>query len=277
VKYFYYSPILEAAGGSGRFDLMEPSASPDINERYVAITACRDDEKTVATSQGSIFTLGLHQTLRRAAAAGVSITPEELQRQTTRYIQEQIRSDVVAFHPQIAGHNKLRKHPLELVALSGGNGIRQQHLAALAEKSNETVWINLNKTCFEPGELLEISLMLTEPGYLNVVSITADDRSSVLFPNQYHPQNAVEPGKITIPNAHMGFELVSDGPPGPRLITAFLSRFPLNSYKDGFKTKSDVMANLSPRSTRSLTLSQQKGHLAAGKVTVEIRAAGKCE
>ena len=277
VKYFYYSPMLEAAGGSGRFDLMAPSALPDINDRYVAITACRDDEKTVATSQGSIFTLGLHQTLRAAAAAGVSITPEELQRRTTRYIQEQIRSDVVAFHPQIAGHKKLRDHPLELVALSGGNGIRQQNLAALVEKSNETVWIDLNKTCFEPGEPLEISLKLTEPGYLNVVGITADDRSTVLFPNQYHPQNAVGPGNITIPGAQMGFELVSDGPPGPHLITAFLSRSPVNNYIDGFKTKSDVMADLSPSTTRALIMRQQKGLLAAGKVTVEIREAGKCE
>ncbi len=277
VKYFYYSPMLEAAGGSGRFDLMEPSPSPDINGRYVALTACRDDEKTVATSQGSIFTLGLRQTLRAAAAAGISITPEELQRQTTRYIQEQIRSDVIAFHPQIAGHNTLRNHPLELVALAGGNGIRQQNLAALAEKSNATVWLNLNKTCFEPGDALEISLKLPEAGYLNVVSTTADDQSTVLFPNQYHPQNAVGPGKLTIPNAQMGFELVSDGPPGPHLITAFLSRSPVNSYKDGFKTKNDVLANLSPRSTRSLIMRQQKGHLAAGKITLEIRKEGQCE
>jgi len=277
VKYFYYSPMLETAGGSGRFDLMEPSTSTDINGRYVAITACRDDEKTVATSQGSIFTLGLHQTLRAAAAAGVSITPEELQRQTTRYIQQQIRSDVIAFHPQISGHNKLRNHPLELIALSGGNGIMQQNLTALAEKSNETVWIDLNKRCFEPGDLLEISLKLTEPGYLNVVSITADDQSTVLFPNQYHPQNAVGPGKFTIPSAQMGFELVGDGPPGPHLVTAFLSRTPVNNYKDGFKTKNDVMANLSPSSTRSLIMRQKKGHLAAGKVTVEIREEGQCQ
>jgi hypothetical protein len=277
VKYFYYSPMLEAAGGSGRFDLMAPSTSTDINGRYVAITACRDDEKTVATSQGSIFTLGLRQTLRAAAKAGVSITPEELQRQTTRYIQQQIRSDVIAFHPQIVGHYKLRNHPLELVALSGGNGIMQQNLAALAEKSNETVWIDLNRRCFEPGDLLEISLKLTEPGYLNVVSITADDQSTVLFPNQYHPQNAVGPGKFTIPSAQMGFEMVSDGPPGPHLITAFLSRTPVNNYKDGFKAKSDVMASLSPSSTRSLIMRQKKGHLAAGKITVEIRGEGQCE
>lgn len=277
VKYFYYSPMLEAAGGSGKFDVMEPATSPDVEGRYVALTACRDDEKTLATSQGSIFTLGLRQAVRSAAMAGKSITPEELQRQTTKFIQEQIQSDVVAFHPQIAGHKDLRQRPLELVALSSGNGIMRQNLTALAEKSHETVWIKLNKTCFEPGDILEISVKITEPGYLNVMSITADDQSTVLFPNRYHPQNAARPGNFTIPTAQMDFELVSDGPPGPHLITAFLTRSPVNSYKYGFKTKNDVMADLSPIATRSLIMRQKKGHLAAGKVTVEIRQEGQCQ
>ena len=277
VKFFYYSPMLAAAGGSGKFDVMEPGTPPDVPGRYVAIAACREDEKTLATSQGSIFTLGLRQALRSAAMAGKSITPEELQRQTTRYIQEQIRSDVVALHPQIAGHKELRKRPLELIALAGGNGMMRQNLAALAEKSHETVWIKLNKTCFEPGDVLEISVRITEPGYLNIVSITADDQSTVLFPNRYHPQNAVGPGKLAIPTAQMDFELVSDGPPGPHLITAFLTRSPTNSYKDGFKTKNDAMADLSPRSTRSLIMRQKKDWLAAGKVTVETRAEGFCQ
>ena len=269
--------MLAAAGGSGKFDVMEPGTPPDVPGRYVAIAACREDEKTLATSQGSIFTLGLRQALRSAAMAGKSITPEELQRQTTRYIQEQIRSDVVALHPQIAGHKELRKRPLELIALAGGNGMMRQNLAALAEKSHETVWIKLNKTCFEPGDVLEISVRITEPGYLNIVSITADDQSTVLFPNRYHPQNAVGPGKLAIPTAQMDFELVSDGPPGPHLITAFLTRSPTNSYKDGFKTKNDAMADLSPRSTRSLIMRQKKDWLAAGKVTVETRAEGFCQ
>jgi len=139
VKYFYYSPMLETAGASGRFDLMEPSTASHINGRYVAITACRDDEKTVATSRGSIFTLGLRHALGAAARAGASITPEELQRQTTRYIREQIRSDEVIFHPQIAGHTKLRNHPLALVARAGGNGIMQQKITIKTASGQKTM------------------------------------------------------------------------------------------------------------------------------------------
>ena len=153
----------------------------------------------------------------------------------------------------------------------------RQNLAALAEKSHDTVWIKLNKTCFEPGDIMEMSVKISEPGYLNVMSIAADDQTTVLFPNRYHPLNAVGPGKLNILTAQMDFELVSDGPPGPYLITAFLTRSPVNSFKDGFKTENDIMAALSPISTRSLIMRQRKDWLAAGQVSVEIRQEGQCQ
>jgi hypothetical protein len=277
VKYFYYSPLLEAAGASGQFDVMAPGPPPDTAGRYVALAACRDDERTVATSQGSIFTLGLRQAVRAAARAGKRITPDELQRQAARFIQHQVGSDGVAFHPQIAGHEDLRRRPLQLLALSGGNGIVRQNLAALTEKSQASVRIKPNKTCFEPGDVLELEVTTTEAGYLNIVSVTADDQPTVLFPNRYHPHNAVSAGHLTVPGAQMGFEMISDGPPGPQLITAFLTRTPENSYQSGFKSETDVMADLSLNSTRALVLRQKAGYLAAGRATVEIRPEGRCE
>ena len=276
VKYFYYSPLLEAAGGSGSFDLMKPRAIPGGESHYVAITACRDDEKTVATAQGSIFTLGLRQTLRSAAAAGASITPEELQLGTTKFIREQIRSDVAVFHPQIAGNLLLRKRPLKLVSAGGGNGFVRQKLETLVHKSNETVWIKLNKACFEPGEAMEISVWIPEPGFLNLMHIAADDQATVLFPNQYHPQNAVGRGKISLPTRRMDFEMVAEGPSGPNLIIAFITRLPINGYQDGFKTAKGVLAELSPNSTRSLVMRQDSGWLAAGKTAADIKGNGQC-
>jgi hypothetical protein len=276
VKYFYYSPLLEAAGGSGSFDLMKPRAIPGGESHYVAITACRDDEKTVATAQGSIFTLGLRQTVRSAAAAGASITPEELQLGTTKFIREQIRSDVAVFHPQIAGNLLLRKRPLKLVSAGGGNGFVRQKLETLVHKSNETVWIKLNKACFEPGEAMEISVWIPEPGFLNLMHIAADDQATVLFPNQYHPHNAVGRGKITLPTRRMDFEMVAEGPSGPNLIIAFITRLPINGYQDGFKTAKGVLAELSPNSTRSLVMRQGSGWLAAGKTAADIKGNGQC-
>jgi hypothetical protein len=277
VKYLYYSPLLAAAGSGGRFDLRVPESVTAGSANYVAITACRENEKTVATSQGSIFTLALRQTVRSAARTDRTITPMEIQRRTTRFIREQIQSDVIQFHPQISGRKELRERPLKLVALSGGSGTIRHNLASLVEKSHGNLRIQPNKTCFEPGDLLELSIEIDEPGYLNVMSVAADDRSLVLFPNRYNVQNSVLPGKITIPTPQMEFELVCQGPAGPHLITAFLTQSPLNNYKNGFKAQSDVLADLSPVSTRSLRLRQKKEWLAAGRVAVEFRPEGQCQ
>jgi hypothetical protein len=74
----------------------------------------------------------------------------------------------------------------------------------------------------------------------------------------------------------MDFEMVAEGPSGPTLITAFLTRSSINGYQYGFKTAKDVLAELSPNSTRSLMMRQGSGWLAAGKVAAEIRGSGQC-
>ncbi|MGD9175862.1 MAG: caspase family protein [Desulfobacterales bacterium] len=276
VKFFSYSPHIPAAGGRGRFDVLDLETSGEINGRYVAITACRDDEKTISTAQGSIFTLGLRQVIRSAAMAGIKITPEELQRQTTKFIREEIQSDAIAFHPQIAGSKNLQKRPLELIPLATGSGFVGTEMKSLVYKSNATVWIKLNKTCFEIGDVLKISVWIPEPGYLNIISVDSKDQATVLFPNHYHISSAVSTGKLTVPEGHMNFEMITDGATGPNQITAFLTKAPVNAYEHGFKTSKNVLATLSPNSTRSLILRQRQGWLAAGTTAADIRDEGEC-
>jgi hypothetical protein len=276
IKSFSYSPYISAAGGQGSFDVMEPLASAEVSNRYVALTACRDDEKTIATSQGSIFTLGLRQAVRAAAVAGANLTPEDLKHHATMYIRDQIKPEAIAFHPQIAGNKELQQRPLKLFSPVAGQGFVQQEMETLAYKSNQTVWMELNKGCFETGDSLEISLWIPEPGYLNIISINAHDEATVLFPNKYHPRSTVKQGKLTIPGDHMGFEMVTDGKTGPNQITAFLTRSPVNTYDNGFRTAVDVLAKLSPKSTRSLVLRQKQGWLAAGRLTADVRNQGQC-
>ena len=276
VKFFSYSPHLEAAGGRGRFDVIDPPKSETADPNYVVLTACRDDEKTVATAQGSIFTLGLRQVVRSAAMSGNAITPAELKQQATRFIREQIRSDTLRFHPQLAGNADLQKRPLQLVSLKAGNGFVGQEMETLVQKSNQTVWIKLNKRCFETGDALEISLWIPEPGYLNIISINALDQGTILFPNQYHPRSAVDRGRLTIPGDHRHYALMADGHTGAHQITAFLTRSPLNTYASGFRTPRDVLARLSPHGARSLVLRQKQEGLAAGRITTQVRKEGQC-
>lgn len=276
VKFFSYSPYVQTAGGQGSFDVLDPETSGKISGRYVAIAACRDDEKTISTSQGSIFTLGLRRVIRSAAMAGINITPEELQRQTTKFIREEIQSDAIAFHPQIAGSKNLQKRPLKLIPHTTGGGFVSTEMKSLVYKSNATVWIKLNKTCFEIGDVLKISVWIPEPGYLNIISVDTKDRATVLFPNKYHIGSGVSRGKLTIPEGNMNFEMITDGATGFNQITAFLTKSPINTYEHGFKTSKNVLATLSPNSTRSLILRQKQGWLAAGITAADIRDEGQC-
>jgi hypothetical protein len=75
----------------------------------------------------------------------------------------------------------------------------------------------------------------------------------------------------------MDFEMVAQGPSGPNLITAFLTRSPINGYQNGFRSAKGVLAELSPNSTRSLVMRQSSGWLAAGKTAAEIRGNGQCK
>ena len=276
VKFFAYSATMEAGGGRGRFDGVEPRHPGAAHANYVLLTACRDDEKTVATAQGSIFTLGLRQVARSAARAGEQMTPEELKQRATRFIREQIRHDDIRFHPQITGNADLQKRPLHLVSLGEGRGFVRQEMETLVKKSNATVWIELNKRCFEIGESLEISLWTPEPGYLNIISVDSDDQGTVLFPNQYHPRNHVKRGRIILPGGHKHYEFTADGKTGPHQIAAFVTQSPLNTYADGFRTPTDVLARLSPHSSRSLALRQRQEGLAAGRITTHVRNEGHC-
>jgi hypothetical protein len=74
----------------------------------------------------------------------------------------------------------------------------------------------------------------------------------------------------------MNFEVITDGVTGPNQITAFLTKSPINAYEHGFKTSKNVLATLSPNSTRSLALRQKQEWLAAGNITADIRDEGKC-
>jgi hypothetical protein len=124
--------------------------------------------------------------------------------------------------------------------------------------------------------VLKISVWIPEPGYLNIISVDTKDRATVLFPNQFHISSAVSRGKMSIPADHMNFEMITDGASGPNQITAFLTKSPINAYEHGFKTSQNVLATLSPNSTRSLALRQKQEWLAAGNITAVIRDEGQC-
>ena len=197
--------------------------------------------------------------------------------EATKFIRNQIKSADGFFHPQIAGDMQLRKRPIVLASAPKENGTIRDNLEPLSYKSNEIIWLKLNKSCFETGDVMQISVWAPEAGYLTIIGIAPDDHATVLFPNRYHPDNLVGRGKMTIPSRYMNFEMVVDGPLRPGLIRAFLSANPMNLDHYDFKPSLNPFAILSPNSTRSLILRQMERWLATGSIAAEIRGDDMCE
>lgn len=195
---------------------------------YVSLSAAADDEESLATPRGSLFT----QALAQAIAAGLdqrkTLTPRDAHRQTTDLIASALNGSEV-FHPRLDGAPALIDKPLRLIATTAGQGPNRDAIEALA-RGMTPLTIKANRQSFRPGELLELTIDVPQDGYLNVVGIDPEDHAIVAFPNQFHTDNRVQKGQVRIPGK-LGFELPAEPPFGPTLLVAFLTDRPINLFQ----------------------------------------------
>lgn len=93
--------------------------------------------------------------------------------------------------------------------------------------------VQANKAALRDGESLVLTVELPNAGYLNIVSLNPQGVPTVLFPNQVHQDNKVEPGRFTLPTAQMNFEFRAAAPYGPSLVAAFLTSEPVDLFQLG--------------------------------------------
>lgn len=199
---------------------------------FIAISAARDNEKAIATTQGSVFTLGLRTVLQQAARQRVALNPEKLRDLVTQYINANTDPQQ-RFQPQLSGNPELQIRNFMVIPAGSGQGPVWNNLLTTAKTGNRFN-LSLNKDYFIAGQVLEIALDIPHSGYLNVVNVGSQDNTTVLFPNKYHLDNSVSRGRLTIPTTAMAFELTAGAPYGPSLIVAFLTSEPLNFYNTGY-------------------------------------------
>ncbi|HRF11538.1 MAG: Lysozyme RrrD [Candidatus Accumulibacter phosphatis] len=133
--------------------------------------------------------------------------------------------------------------------------------------------VQLNKTFHREGEPLVVTVDIPREGYLNVLSVGPDDLPTVLFPNQHHPDNRVAAGPFTIPTAQMKFDLKATPPYGVTLVTAFLSKEPLDFYQNGTGERDEQGAMQEPFARLSAASRSQLRQLAAKSFAALPRAA----
>lgn len=223
-KAFIYPGMPESRQSGFTRDL---AVRPEQN--FASLTAAADGEKAIGTLSGGVFTTGLTQAVATAAEKHEPVTLLQLRDQTRAYIRAKV--DPREVHtPQLTGSPELASQPLSFGSGPTAKPTRQRLLALAQARTRKFELRASGGASHAVDEPVTLEMKLPEAGYLNVVSVDADDRATVLFPNRLHADNRVGAGAFRFPTADMKFDLLASEPTGPNLVVAFLTPSPLDFY-----------------------------------------------
>ena len=273
-----YAPAPTSARGTatGRSD-KSIGVTGDAN--YALLAAAEDDDVAMATPKGSAFTLGVDDAIRSAASAASPLTLVELRDKVDMFIPTVVDSDD-AHTPQLSGNSARFRQNLMNEARSRPRPTWRE-LERLAD-SLDPFEFRAENASYLLGNSIVLTAVLPRAGYLNVVNVGPTDSATVLFPNSYHRDNAVDAGSFRLPTDQMDFTLTAVEPVGESITLAFLSDEPINLYEDTVKGRDvhgrivDVLVPLSAKgraSVRSIAVeaATKRNSASAGKVHVTVR------
>ena len=259
----------------GRSITTDSEFSKATADNYVSISAAGDDEEAIGTTQGGVFTIGLSEAIRAAAAAGTAIDINALRDAAAEYIKQKV--DPWAVHnPLVTGNAALASGALPIIRLEDGNGPNRERLTELAEQQAGQFELTANQSRYRLGQPVELTMDIPMDGYLNVVTVDSRDNATVLFPNRYHDDHAVTAGSFSIPTAKMAFELPASEPLGPTLVVAFVSPEPINFYEASLDERNaDGSLNvdfsrLSHAATRAIRVAPKKKPVQAATLEIDV-------
>lgn len=229
---------------------------------YVSISAADDDELAIGGLRGGMFTLGLSNAIVEAAKSGSSITVQAIRDRAAEFIEAKLDKNRV-HHPQVTGNPDLAAGSLQIIPLANGNGPKRKRVESLVSAQESGFELQATKQVYVVDEPVEFILEIPGSGYLNVVSVDSEDNATVLFPNQYHLDNAVTEGTFTIPTKRMTFELPASEPLGTTLVAAFVTKDPVHFYNETLEGRdadgniSVDFASLSGTAVRAIKVAQK--------------------
>jgi metacaspase-1 len=245
--------------------------APSGAENYAALSAARDDESAGDSEQGGYFTLGVVDAIQSAARDGKHPTVAEVRTSTAAFIAVHLNDQ----HPVADGNDRLIRGALDLIPLRDGQGPTWQALAALAAHG-EPLTLSGSGHQLRVGQEIVLDVRLPRAGYLNVVAVDSQDRTTVLYPNKYTPSNEVNAGPFRFPTADMNFVLRAAEPTGPSLVVAFLTDKRVNFLELGIEGRDaagqmqQAFTDVSARATRAIAVETRESKFAAGTLTVKV-------
>jgi hypothetical protein len=232
----YVPKVFEWEGMGTANKSLRPAAETKPKEfqgNILTISAAQDNEQSLATDNGSLFTSGLSHVIQQARTGNKALSPTAIKIGVSNYVQQNISNNSLVFHPQLSGDSELFQQPIfaELPIKANNGGTIAQRLTDLLSLA-QPLTVTLNQSQFKKNDNLIIHVSLDRSGFLNIVEINANDEATVLFPNKYHQNNMVGSGSFTLPSTQMNFNLSAGEPFGRSLIVAFLSTEKLNLFSN---------------------------------------------
>jgi hypothetical protein len=137
--------------------------------------------------------------------------------------------------------------------------------------------ITAGKQTYRLQDEVTFTVVVPRAGYLNVVNVGPRDDTTVLFPNQFHRDNHVQQGTLTLPTEQMPFYFPAQKPTGQTMTVAFLTATKIDLYEEtveGRKKSGELEAILAPLSTKAMrsvgVASRPGSSFAAGKVIFKV-------
>ena len=230
-------------------------------DNYLAIAAAQDNQQSIATRRGSLFTVAFRDAFDEERSKGNFSLQRVFKSTETR-----LANSGVKFQPNLSGNMAIANSMIKVANNAGDNTPTAGSTpsspvasAAPAAPRNGPLWNKLTKlltgmpaleitapSVLLNGEKTEFTIDIPAKGYLNVVMVGPTDNGTVLFPNSFAKDNRVEAGKFTFPTTKMGFKITAMPPYGKTMVVAFLSEEPLNLLEEGFGNRDSSGKTIKP-------------------------------
>jgi hypothetical protein len=189
-------------------DLKQP------NFGYLA--ACRKDEESWATKQGSFLTTALQGgwTKLHQNAQGASL--QAVQPLLVKFIKDPANNpDGNQQDPELYGDPGLLQVDWFSVARPPAAPGAWSALEQISQKASGPLQASIPQTEYHKGDLMDISIVAPREGYLFVLSFGEGDAKPItLFPNDWESNNHVGPGPAKIPKAGANWHIRQGLPDG---------------------------------------------------------------
>jgi hypothetical protein len=190
----------------------------------VSLSAAQDNEQSLATSRGSVFTLALNEALDVDKR---NTTPQKLLQESTSIIRQKIDAQQL-FRPNLTGDTTLFDRELKVRSAAERGEVNWSDVLGMVS-ALPALDATLDKYDYAKDEPIKLRVRAPGDGYLNVLAVDSDDSMVLLFPNKHSPDNHVSKGWINLPGKS-NFEWITQEPWGKNMLVTLFTPYQVNLF-----------------------------------------------